>query len=217
MLVSAGGTVPCLLVMFSYIDPILFPDQLTVVEFTEGQYVYPIHKNASSLITGLALQKLNYREIEKLTEIDVYIREPFERYVSGVQTWLRFNPEYDRATALRFIREFLFLNNHFSLQFHWIVNLARVTEARVHLRDLRELNLVTDKVWHAVTRDETLLEYFHNNTKLHYYLQLDKILYEELIGQTLTFRQIKQHIKSNHQYLYQEIIERSREICTALD
>jgi hypothetical protein len=203
--------------MFSYLDPILFPDQLTVVEFTEGQYVYPIHKNASSLITTLALRKLNYREIEKLTTIDVYLRDPFERYVSGVQTYLRYNPEYDRETALKFIDQFLFLNNHFSLQFHWIVNLARMTEARVHLRHIDELKLITDKVWNSLTRDESLLDRFSGNNKLHYYFQLDKVLYEELMGQTVTFRQIKSHIKNKHSYLYQEIIGRSKNLCNALD
>jgi hypothetical protein len=203
--------------MFSYIDPVLFPDQLSVVEFTENQYVYPIHKNASSLITTLALRKLNYREIEQLTTIDVYMRDPFERYVSGVQTYLRYRPELDRETALKFIEEFLFLNNHFSLQFHWIVNLARMTEARVHLRKLDELSLITDKVWNSLTRDETLIERFVNHNKLHYYLQLDKVLYEELVGQTLTFRQIQRHIADKHPYLYREIIQRSKDLCNALD
>jgi hypothetical protein len=212
-----GVTVPHLSIMFSFIDPILFPDQLAVVELTAGQYVYPIHKNASSLIGNLAIKKCNYREIEQLTTIDVYLREPFERYVSGVQTYLRHNPEYDRETALRFIEQFLFLNNHFSLQFHWLVNLARMTEARVHFRNIDELKLVTDTVWNSLTRDESLIERFKNHGKLHYYLLLDKILYEELMGQTLTFRQIKTHIKHNHSYLYEEVIQRSRNLCNALD
>ena len=77
---------PASLIMFSYIDPILFPDQLKVYELTENQYVYPIYKNASSTIGKIAIRELNYFEIKKLDKIDIYLRDPFERYVSGVQT-----------------------------------------------------------------------------------------------------------------------------------
>ena len=203
--------------MFSYIDPILFPDQLKVYELTPGQYAYPIFKNASSTIAQVSIRNLNYFEIRELEIIDVYLRDPFERYVSGVQTYLRHNSDFDRETALKFIEQFLFLNNHFSLQFHWIVNLARVTDARIHFRHVDELASVTHEVWNALTRDQTLIDRFRHHTKLQYYLQLDKILYEELMGKTLTFRAIGRHIKSKHEYLYREIIERSRELCTALD
>ena len=217
MLVSAGVTVPCLLVMFSYIDPILFPDQLKVYELTPGQYVYPIHKNASSTIARVAIRDLNYFEIRSLQIIDVYLRDPFERYISGVQTYLSHYPELDRETALRFIEEFLFLNNHFSPQFHWIINLSRMTDAWIHIRHVDELKSVTDEVWNVLTRDQTLIDRFQNNNKLHYYLQLDKILYNELMGKTLPVKAIGRHIKQNHKYLYQEIIERSQEICNVLD
>ena len=217
MLVSAGVTVPCLLVMFSYIDPILFPDQLKVYELTPGQYVYPIHKNASTTISKTAIRELNYFEIRDLRRIDVYLRDPFERYVSGVQTYLSHHPEYDRETALKFIDEFLFLNNHFSLQFHWIANLSRMTDAWIHIRQVDELKSVTHEVWNALTRDQTLIDRFKDHNKLHYYLQLDKILYHELMGKTLPVKAIGRHIKQNHKYLYQEIIQRSRDVCTALD
>ena len=213
----AGGTVPCHLIMFSYIDPILFPDQLKVYELTENRYVYPIYKNASSTISKIAIRELNYFEIKKLDKIDIYLRDPFERYVSGVQTYLRYRPELDRETVLKFIDEFLFLNSHFNLQFHWVVNLSRMTDAHVNFRHINELSSVTHEVWNALTRDQMLIDRFSQNSKLSYYLQLDKILYEELMGQTLAFRAIGRYIKTKHQYLYEEIIQRSREICTALD
>jgi hypothetical protein len=202
--------------MFAYIDPILFPDQLKVYELTPGQYVYPIHKNASSTIGKVAIRELNYFEIRELNTIDIYLRDPFERYVSGVQTYLRHHPELDRETALRFIEEFLFLNNHFSLQFHWVVNLSRMTDAWLHFRHVDELNSVTHEVWNALTRDQTLVDRFQTHNKLHYYLQLDKILYEEFMGKTVPIRAISKHIKSKHEYLYREIIERSQELCNVL-
>lgn len=203
--------------MFSYIDPILFPDQFKVYELTPGQYVYPIYKNASSTIARAAVRELNYFDIRELNTIDVYLRDPFDRYVSGVQTYLRYHPELDRDTALKFIDEFLFLNSHFSLQFHWIVNLSRMTDAWFHFRHVDELQSVTDEVWNTLTRDETLVDHFQDHNKLHYYLQLDKILYNDFMGKTVPIRAIGRHIENKYSYLYQEIIGRSKEICNALD
>ena len=202
--------------MFSYIDPILFPDQLKVYELTPGQYVYPIHKNASSTIARVAIRELNYFQIRDLNTVDVYLRDPFERYVSGVQTYLRYHPELDRETTLRFIEEFLFLNNHFSLQFHWCVNLCRMTDAWLHFRHVDELNSVTHEVWNTLTRDQTLVDRFQNHNKLHYYLELDKVLYEEFMGKTVPIRAIGKHIKRKHEFLYREVIERSQELCNVL-
>jgi hypothetical protein len=203
--------------MFSYIDPILFPDQLKVYELAPGQYVYPIYKNASSTIARVARRELNYFDIRELTTIDVYLRDPFERYISGVQTYLRYHPELDRETALKFIEEFLFLNSHFSLQFHWIINLSRMTDAWLHFRHVNELNSVTHEVWNTLTRDETLVDRFRDHSKLHYYLQLDKILYNEFMGKTVPVRAIGRHIENKYSYLYREIIGRSKELCNALD
>jgi len=202
--------------MFSYIDPILFPDQLKVYELTPGQYVYPIYKNASSTIARVAIRELNYFDIRELTTIDVYLRDPFERYVSGVQTYLRYRPELDRETTLKFIEEFLFLNSHFSLQFHWIINLSRMTDAWLHFRHVNELNSVTHEVWNTLTRDETLVDRFRDHSKLHYYLQLDKILYYDFMDKTVPVRAIGRHIENKYLYLYREIIERSQELCSAL-
>jgi hypothetical protein len=203
--------------MLSYLDPILFPDQLEIYRVEPDRYIYPIYKNGSSSLKGSAERVYDYKEIRKLKVIEVFVREPFERYVSGVQTWLNHNPNMDRDTALKFIKDFLFLNRHFSLQFHWLVNLQRFTEAWMYLRPIEELHTATDLAWNVLARDESLMDYFQDNTKLWYYLQLDKILYEDLRGQTLTMRMIVAHIKHKYPPLYTEIIQRDLDLCAVLD
>ena len=111
--------------MLSYLDPVLFPDEILVIELTANRYVYPIFKNASSSLFETAKATLNTTQIKRIGHVEVFVREPFERYVSGVQTYLRMNPHLDRTTALSMIDEYLFLNRHFTLQFHWLVNLMR--------------------------------------------------------------------------------------------
>ena len=203
--------------MLSYLDPILFPDQIEILEVSPGRYVYPIYKNGSSTLNSIGVRRLNYFEIRELRTVEVFVRDPFERYVSGVQTYLQFNPELNRDTILKIINECLFLNRHFTLQFHWLLNLTRFTDAWIHIRPIKELDTITDQVWHTLSRDQSLIDYFTPNDKLSYYLQLDKVLTEDLLGKTVSFLAITRHIKKTQQHLYDEIIQRSKNLCIALD
>jgi hypothetical protein len=203
--------------MLAYLDPILFPDQLEIYRVEPDRYIYPIYKNGSSSLRASAERVYDYKQIARLQVIEVFVRDPFDRYVSGVQTWLRHNPDFDRETALKFISNFLFLNSHFSLQFHWLVNLQRFTEAWMYIRPIDELSTATDLAWNVLARDESLVDYFKDNGKLWYYLQLDKILWEDLRGQTVTMRMIVAHIKQKYPALYTEIIQRNLDLCDVLD
>ena len=203
--------------MISYLDPILFPDQCHVYEVEPNRYVYPIFKNgSSSLIESTRL--IDYTELKEVKTIEVFLREPFERYVSGVQTYLRQLPlEYDRTTVLSMISQFFFLNRHFTLQFHWLMNLARHSEAWIHIRSMDELHTATEHTLNVIERDEKLNEYFQTNSKLNYYLMLDKIVYEQFMGKTVHFSDIVKTIKRTDTYLYNEVIQRSKDLCNVLD
>jgi hypothetical protein len=204
--------------MLSYLDPILFPDDILVIELAKGRYVYPIFKNGSSGLVEKASATLDSDAIRKLKNIEVFVREPFERYVSGVQTYLRCNSHLDRATALTMIDEYLFLNRHFALQFHWLVNLQRFnSDVWMTFKTMAELNDDLGETWNSLTRDQTLVDYFNDNQKLWFYLQLDKILYEDFMGQTVKMNMILVHIKMKYPLLYEETIERSKDLCAVLD
>lgn len=202
--------------MLTFLDPILFPDQCQILEVGPDRYVYPIFKNGSSSLLAANPRALNYFEMRELRTVEVFLREPFERYISGVQTYLRQNTHLDRATALTMIDQYLFLNSHFSLQFHWIVNLQKFTDAWMYFRPIDELHTATEHTWNVLARDEVLVNYFGNNQKLKYYLQLDKILYEDFMGKTVPLKQIIRFIHDNHNTLYNEVIDRSIRICNVL-
>ena len=203
--------------MLGYLDPMIFPDEILVIEFTPNRYVYPIYKNGSTGLFELCYATLNSDAIFKLKNIEVFLREPFERYVSGVQTYLRYNPHLDRATALSMIDEYLFLDRHFALQFHWIVNLQRFTnDASMTFKPMSDLHNDVGETWNTLTRDQTLIDYFKDNQKLWFYLQLDKILYEDFMGKTVKMKEILDLIELKYPVLYEEIIERSKELCAVL-
>jgi len=203
--------------MLSYLDPVLFPDECEIL-VADDQYIYPIYKNGSSSLGAHYKTLVPKEQLKTLEHVQVYIRDPFDRYVSGVQTYLRHNPTLDATTALTMIGQFLFLNRHFILQFHWLVNLARHTnDPLITLNPMSEFNRATNLLWNENQRDSTVVRHFKLNKKLHYYLQLDKVLAEDLIGQTVKFSTILAHIKSKHPELYQEVVQRSIDICTVLD
>lgn len=203
--------------MLGYIDPILFPDECEVLEVAPNRYVYNIFKNGSSSLRKSGFRKLSLEEIANLDTIEVFIRDPYERYVSGVQTYLSYlEPTQDRDTVLDIIDQFLFLNRHFTLQFHWLVNLARHTSANIKFRSLDELGNITDLTWNALTRDEELLKHFEDNDRLWFYLQLDNVL-TDFVGKTVKFKEVIKHIQATHPVLYEETIQRSQELCAVLD
>lgn len=203
--------------MIGYLDPMLFPDECQVYAIPDGTYVYPIFKNGSSSLKR-DMRLVDQIELSAIKTVDVFIREPLDRYVSGVQTYLKFlSPSHDRETMLLTIDEFLFMNRHFSLQFHWLMNLARQSNALIHIRNVSEISSVTNRRIHVVARDMQLMKRFEGNTRLRYYLLLDKILYEDLMGKTMSFSQIVDYIKTNYADLYDDVILRSKNICSVLD
>ena len=163
--------------MLSRIDEIIYPNRCEVIEFLDPQrFVYPIFKNGSSSLAAKGYRQLSHDEIRKLSTIEVYLRDPYERYVSGVQTYLsNLGPGYDRATVLKMIGEFLFLNRHFALQFHWLTNLARFTDAWIRFRPMEELQTATEHTFNVISRDPALLDYFKDNSKLSAMLRLQPI------------------------------------------
>lgn len=202
--------------MIGYLDPILFPDDCQVYLMSNGSCVYPIFKNGSSSLRKDA-KLLTTAELTSVETVDVFLRHPLERYVSGVQTYLKFSGEtIDKETMLTVIDEFLFLNRHFALQFHWLMNLSRFSDSSIRIRHVDDISTVTDNRMHVSSKDTQLFERFSNNNRLQYYLLLDKILYEDLMGKTMTFPQIVEYVKVNYPDLYTDTILRSKNICSVL-
>ena len=154
--------------------------------------------------------------IKDLTEIDVYIREPYERSMSGVNTFINnLDAELDRKTVLYFVKNYLFLNSHYCPQFYWLVNLRRFTNAKIRLIPFDQINevVVTNK---NKSNDDYNKLYKEFDNKLDFYLQLDKVLYYDFINKTTSLDEIVDYIKVNKQEVYKEIIQRSIDICNVL-
>jgi len=202
--------------MISQIDNIIFPDRCEVLELESQRYVYPIFKNGSTSLSRAAIRTLGIDELQTIETVDVFVRDPYDRFLTGAQTYLSHNTHLHRETALHFISEYLFLNRHFCPQFHWLVNLQRHTSVSMRLLPMEQISEVTQAVKNQHPRDPGLEQYFDGNLKVQFYLQLDKVLTETLLGRTVTMGDIIKEIADKYPTVYDEVIGRSLRICTAL-
>ena len=141
--------------MLTMLDSELYPDDCEVVELSQhGLNVYLIQKNGTtSLRYDIDEQNLKvYKndEISNLDVVDVYIRNPFERYVSGVNTYLQQlkNDHHilDVETCFWFATNYNFLNRHYLPQFLWLINLSRFIspDCQINLRKFSDFGKITN-------------------------------------------------------------------------
>lgn len=194
--------------MLSQINEIIYPNRCEVVKIKDQDvYVYPIFKNGSSSILEYAKRNqykiLLNEQLKNLTSINVILRDPKSRYISGLKTFvyntLKENPGLDKDTILYFAENYLFLNRHYSPQITWLINLNRYTGAKLKLHGMESLAEFTP--WNLrppedLIFDDQLIEKLGNNVNNEIYLELDTMLLE-LIGQELSFADILKYIKKN--------------------
>lgn len=203
--------------MLSQTDNIIFPDRCEVIEISPQRYIYPIFKNGSGALGDLPHRTVKIDQLTKYDVVDVFVRDPYERFLSGVQTFLRNHSELDRGTTLYFIDQHLFLDRHFCPQFHWLVNLQRHVRIDMRVLPLSELAKFTSAGFNQYERDAGLVEYFKDNLKVQFYLQLDKVLTENLLYKTVSMQDILSTLKLAYPSVYEEVVQRSKNICTVLE
>jgi len=202
--------------MKTSLDTELFPNLCEVVEIPlHNQWVYLIQKNGN---TSLRLQQkrdnltvFSNNEISALDYVDVYIRNPRDRYVSGVNTYLqhlqRDHPELDPSTAFWFAKRYKFLNTHYLPQFHWLANLARYlrSDAKIRIRNFQDFGNVTDVRFRSILKSATqdfATELLKDDHGIELWLYLDQILLD-LAGNEFTWTELLDYYKNN----YKNIIE----------
>jgi hypothetical protein len=194
--------------MLSRIDDIIFPNRCEVIEIEASQRgIYPIYKNGSSSLNEYAqAQKLKIlfnEQIRKLSDINIIIRNPQKRFISGFNTYVyntkQENPQLDLDTIIYFAETYLFLNRHYAPQFSWIVNLTRYagknTKLHLHgMESLKEFTPLSIKPNETMVLSPEVVDRLNNNIHNEMYLRIDNLLLS-LVGQALTFDEILKYLK----------------------
>ena len=206
--------------MRTALDTELFPELCEVVEMPlHNQWVYLIQKNGSS---SLRIQQsrdnlavFTNDKISSLDYVDVYVRNPRARYVSGINTYLqhlqRDHPELDYSTAFWFARRYKFLNTHYLPQFYWIANISRYLrkDTKIRLRNFKDFGQITDlnlKPKAVTSPTKQFVEMlFKDDPNIEFWLYLDQILLD-LVGQELTWPQLIEYYQHKHPDIIKHVL-----------
>jgi hypothetical protein len=205
--------------MQTALDTELFPKLCEVVEMPlHNQWVYLIQKNGSSSLRiqqsrdNLAVFTNN--EISALDYVDVYVRDPRARYVSGVNTYLqhlqRDHPELDYLTAFWFARRYKFLNTHYLPQFYWLANLSKYLreDTKIRLRNFNDFGTIANINFDAfITAPSKQFEedLFKDDTNIELWLFLDQILLD-LSGQEMSWSQLLNYYQHKHPDILKHVL-----------
>ena len=209
--------------MLSRIDDIIYPNRCEVIELAPQRYIYSIFKNGSSSLNEYANQQglkiLFNEQIKRAAVIDVILRDPKQRFISGFNTYVyntkQENLNLDVDTIIYFAETYLFLNRHYAPQISWLVNLSRYLNKHTSLR-LHDMSILTELTPLSIIPAETnmlseeVVDRLKNNIHNEMYQQLDHLLLE-LVGQEITFSEILAHLKTQNPIAYSKLS------CIALD
>ena len=212
--------------MLSYLDCIIFPDRCDVIEVVPSQrYVYPIFKNASSSLHYQAIQS-NWRiifneQIKKLSHIEVILRDPQQRLVSGFNTFIQHvlqeNPELDQNTVVWFAKNYLFLDTHYCPQFFWLINLARYLSPDTaltfrHMNSVAEITPLHKSPDGITPSTEDLAQQALSIPNIEMYQRLDQVLFDQCMDQSMTFGQVLNTLRQQDPTAYDWVVGRSQRI-----
>ena len=204
--------------MLSRIDEIIYPNRCEVIEFMDPQrFVYPIFKNGSSSIREHAAQQnfkvLINEQIKKLSTIDVILRDPTTRFISGVNTFVynvkRDNPNLDSDTIIYFAENYLFLNRHYAPQLSWVLNLKKYlhVNTKLKLHDMGALSSFTPlviKPTEDILLNNQIIERLKTNIHNEMYMRLDSLLLQ-LVGREMTIIDIMAYLHEQDPTAYSKI------------
>jgi len=153
-------------------------------------------------------------QIKKVDIIDIIIRNPMDRFISGINTYvyntLQDNPHLDLDTIIYFVENYLFLNRHYSPQLSWLINLSQYTTktAILRLHGMEALDNFTP--FHNKPIEENILSQdiilrLKNNIHNEMYLRMDNLLLS-LVGKSLTFDEILKYLKEQDPKAYKHVL-----------
>ena len=171
---------------------------IKIVEI-KNEYYFPIFKNGSSSIQSYAKKNqckwLFDQQCRRAGAVSVFIRDPKERFISGVHSFIEFErrkfKDIDYETVLYLIKNHGLINRHFETQCKHLERLSEFFDGHVFLKGMDELDAVVDchirpGIPKINTDQKTIIEKLIPDTIQIDYNLFDKIGRKELIRNVLS-------------------------------
>ena len=105
--------------------------------------VYPIFRVGSTSLYAAADKKYENDDIRNCGHITVMIRDPRERFVSGLNEYSRIN-RMDINEVWRLVQQEKLIDRHFSPQYIWLLHLFKFYKGEITLRPFEFIKQITD-------------------------------------------------------------------------
>jgi len=105
--------------------------------------VYPIFRVGSTSLMAAADQKYTNREIAKCRNIHVLLRNPEQRFISGLNEYCR-QKNLDVAGTWTMVQQGKLIDRHFAPQYMWLMHLYRYYKGTVTLKPFEHIKEITD-------------------------------------------------------------------------
>tara|TARA_B100001094_G_scaffold289017_1_gene305628 strand:+ start:1247 stop:1774 length:528 start_codon:yes stop_codon:yes gene_type:complete len=159
----------------------LLATDCTVVQI-KGQHVYPIFKNGFTSIMKEADRLLVNDQIANCNNINVLIRDPEQRFISGINEYCEQN-NLGLADTLQLVEQGKVTDRHFSPQWLWLLHLSKHYKASVTLRPFSDITQYCTS--HSNKRNAVVTQV----TPIDRYVKQDKALIKHL-GETISIEKI---------------------------
>lgn len=113
-----------------------------VLRTHNNKLIYPIFRNGYSSLIKTHQQKFINEEIGSCNHIDVVIRDPDVRFVSGVNEYCRQN-SLDIKSTHDAIKAGQVVDRHFAPQYIWLLHLSKYYKGLITIRPFDKLNQYT--------------------------------------------------------------------------
>jgi len=145
--------------------------------------VYPIFRVGHSTLMSVCDRKYVNEEIRNCGHVDVMIRDPEERFVSGVNEYCT-QHELDVNATWRLINGGKLYDRHFTPQYVWLMHLYRFYKGFITIRPFTHINNITDVHLHKseaktvvpvcesfVAADRHLTKYYNETVHIKYLIE----------------------------------------------
>jgi hypothetical protein len=180
--------------MLKNLGKIFTPDCL-VIQLSDSHAVYPIYKNGFTSLEVYAEQHncktLTNLEISQLDQIEIFLREPEKRFVSGVHTAIEWNKIDNDDLYLKDVEDMIVYDRHFIPQIYWLFHLFKYFKKKVKISSVTELydlipNRDVPKIKKlSAERKQKILSIKYEN-----YIEADQRLIHRYLGKTVELKKI---------------------------
>lgn len=173
----------------------LFTTDCCAILFINGDVIYPIFKNGQTSLFNYAKEKklkvLKNQQLQDTKKIKVFLRDPLERFISGLHTVMELEKISNVAGFLKDVESFKTYNRHFVPQFYWLLHLSKYFKGVIEILDVDELyNMIPN-------RDGPRINKLDNNRKKQIlsinnktYVDIDYKLIGKYMGQIVNLEKI---------------------------